>query len=255
MALPVILQPHTSANAEDVMAIAYYLESLAGGGGSSGVTPNRRIFGWNVQEQEDTNSPIGRRLVRIEPDKNATATQVGTDGFRVMTTSATSGDADSQLHTVFAIQALPGSPNKDFVYIKPDWRIQHVDGEATKIDDYRLTYTRFSEPKVVFEYKTWSKASVITYKASDFGVPTHAKMIEVAVRLYGPGSGDAFVQIGQARATRNRKYGLFLEAYANRYSAGKGEIPLGEGSYAGQFVFDTSAALGGSSLYVVGWWG
>jgi hypothetical protein len=156
-------------------------------GGNSGVLLSAASqhfvqLGWNV----DLNHIGGGvfEFARLVPDKNATALRIGKDGVEIMETSTTSGDLNRQLSTVWAVRATTG---KDFMYFAPGWSIQNKDGAATKVEDYRLLYTPFTTPKVIYTNKSFG-ATVQNIPVTQYDVPSGAQAVKLSVRFKAGGS-------------------------------------------------------------------
>src|SRR5690606_14223447 len=123
---------------EDSTAELVHLRGLkVGNGAFVAPSPAANSLTWNMTI--GNNDVIQRR----ETNKPASRLDIGTWGLDFSTTSATAGDLNSQVKTVFAVRP---TVNEDWVYIDPNWSIQRVNARPKSIEDYRLTYVPLNDP-------------------------------------------------------------------------------------------------------------
>lgn len=204
---------------------------------------------WNADWNENP-SALGTYLFsRVVAGENATAIRIGSDGFSVLGTSATTGELNGQMKTMFKVCATVG---EDRIVIGENWHIQRYDGLARNIQDYRLTYTIMEQPTSIYENQASNEGETV-FLASDLSVPTSAKAIQISAYVTA-GSTDASVWFYKERSTRNKKWGFGVTAPANGDGAGQGVVPLGDGAYAGKFVIKRTKNFSLANVFVVGYY-
>lgn len=216
-------------------------------------SPSYTLLGWNVVE---TGKGSSAQMQRIDSGKPATAIRMSGDGFDILTTSATSGDLNTQLRAVFGVHA---TKNEDWIFIDPTWSIQRVNQRPTSIEHYRLTYVQLEEPVTLFENQRFGGAGTATYDAYKYKVPRSAKMVRLMAHVTAFTWSGSALYLMQARKTTHKKYGFVVHDASDGGGAwgragGQGDVPLGVGAYQGKFVVQRTAGFEQASLYLQGYW-
>jgi hypothetical protein len=210
-------------------------------------------YSWNTRFQLVSGAWKFDRVVSNNP---ASAIRVGKNGLEFLTTSATSGDLNSQMTKVFGVRATAAA---DYMFVKNDLHIQGVDATADEVQDYRLTPVFLSTPIVV--YNGWVGAGSTVLNAHTLGVPSHALGVILYTHLTPSASSGAGMHFYPKRANAvtdvDRARGFVIAGYSGNTATGRvggqGMVPLGSGGNKGQFVVERTAAFELAKVYITGY--
>lgn len=270
MGLPHVFEPGEVAAASEVNANFRYLADILGEdstaelvtlrglkvGNGAFLSPDasQSLLTWNTLRQQQG---TGQVFVRNQTNMPASIVGLGQTGFEIRTTSATTGDLNTQLKTVFAARA---TKSENWFYMDPTWSIQRVNSQPKTIEDYRLTYVQLDDPVTIYEDATNRKsAGSAVHDMYRYGVPKNAKMVRMLSYVTAlPASGAAMILM-QARQKRHRKFGMIVHGYGGNAayygrSGGQGDVPIGTGAYAGRIYEERTAGFEVASLYLQGYW-
>jgi hypothetical protein len=221
---------------------------LLSGAADTGNPPYKYYqISWNGNWLRDVDNTW--KWSRFIEGENATAIRIGSEGFEVLSTSSTSGSLNSQMKSVFKVQATTG---EDRIVIGENWHIQRYDGLARDIQDYRLTYTILTQPISLYEGSSLSSGSTV-FTAKDIGLPSGTKAIQISAYVTATG-GTSQLWCYQERSTRNKKWGFGVVAVSSGPGAGSGVVPVGTGALAGKFVIHRTGNFSEANVFVVGYY-
>lgn len=205
---------------------------------------------WNVNWNKVGSTWRFDRRIANNP---ATAVRIGKSGLEVKTTSATSGDLNNQITTILRLVATTG---EDRLYLKDDVHIQNHDGTARTIQDYRLTTVFLENPIPIYANKWVGKGTTI-FNAYNLGVPSHAKGIKVYQHVTATWDSGAGMHIYMRRPAEptalNMFRGTIAHAPPGHRTGSQGDVPLGRGALAGDFVVYRTANFALANVYIVGY--
>lgn len=197
---------------------------------------------------------------RILPNGNATAIRLGANGLSVYTTGATTGNLDSQLKNVFHLSPHATNPNAGYIAVPWEWSFQHHDGTARNIQDYRLTYVPMATPPSIYTSAQLT-AGIRVLKATDYGVPQHAKAISIFAYVTAANGSGAGFKMFEERLNRDHRFGFTVHAalggstgQIGQRAGGWGVVPLGVDTYQAKFCVETTARIELANVYLSGYW-
>lgn len=221
-------------------------------GQMSGYDNNFVHLGWNVEQYKSGNSVAVRRF---ENGKMATLLRIGHNGFQVLTANQTSGTLAPQLTETFRVGM---TKSLNFVYVNQNAPIVGNLADLTKLQNLRLTYVAFDDPKVVMEGK-WQGAGSEQIDVTKYGVPRHAKAVEFMVYATATANSGAAYKLMRMEAKPHQKTGFITHAYGGNAAyfgrtSNQGKVLVGTGSYAGKVRAERTAAFDTVSVYVQGYY-
>jgi hypothetical protein len=218
----------------------------------AGFLPSNVHLGWNVEQY----SSGGKTLVRRFADKKpASMVHLGEAGFRVFTTGETTGNLEPQLKETLAVRM----ENKErWVYIDNAVSIRGSNTRPLELDNTRLTYVAFSEPRTIMEGK-WQGVGDDTINAFSYGVPSNAYAVELMVYATATTSSGAAYKLMRAEAKPHQRTGFITHAYGGNAAmygrtANQGKVLMGRGAYAGKITVNKTASFSEVSVYVQGYY-
>src|SRR5690606_12662524 len=133
----------------------------------------------------------------------ASSIRVGAGGVSVAMTNQTTGNLNAQMRTVFNIAHETGGVNAGRIFIPRDYHLQQYDGLARTMEDYRLTYSPFTNPKHLYDGAYFNRALTVVRNASDYGVPAAAKAVSFVAHVTCTNASGAAMRVYQESAKRD----------------------------------------------------
>lgn len=218
-----------------------------GSADASGTIREYFQLGYNV----DYNLVSGSwRAQRFISNNGASALRLGDGEVSFLATNETTESLTSALQTVFRIKEQDSD-----AYIYVPRRISFVHNNATpdSVGDYRLTYIPIDNPVAIYGGGGFNKAKVVK-KASDFAVPSTAKMIAITCKAVASNSTDrAQIYFFRNQANPSMQHGFVVSMGQDRGGSGFGFVPLGTGAYEGEFYIERTHNFASITAYVSGY--
>jgi hypothetical protein len=230
-------------------ALGYRNNTLLTGESDKDNAPTERKFfqiGWNADWEQVSGRWVFSRFNEGEP---SSVLRIGFYGTEVLTTSATGGNLNGQLETVFAIRA---TEDDDYVFIKNGFSIQRVDRAANNLSDYRLTYVPLDPPAVIYDGIPLTNQDT-NRDVRQFGVPENAKMVRISVEAKA-GPADAYIRFLRHETTPHRRTGITCHVQAGKWNFSEGDVYLGSNTEYMNIRITRVAAFDQVYAYVRGYW-
>lgn len=225
----------------------------------TGADGNRYLqIGWNT-DWIDSGSK-GFLFERILINNPATALRIGADGVTVRSTSKTTGNLNSQMVVRFKLWTVDTA---SYIYLEDGLRFTSQNRVPQNLEEERLTYVILNRPRPIYN-KVSVKQGSSTATAYDYGIPKHARAIEVRAHVtatWVSGAGLLIYQRASPGGTIKEK-GMVAHATWTSHAGTRwgmrtgasGIVPLGEGPYAGQFVIERTASFEEAIVHIVGYY-
>lgn len=214
---------------------------------ASGTTREYFQIGYNV----DYNNVGGTwKMSRFVSNNGASAIRLGDGEIVFLATHETSESLSSALNTMMRIKR---QENDTFIYIPRSVSITHNNETPTTMQDYRLTYVPLDSAEALYGGGEFNKGNAVK-DATDFGVSPNAKMIAINCNFTADSSAATQIFFYRNEANKNRRYGFGISAGQGRVGSGFGIVPLGTGSYEGEFFVERTANFEKLFAYVVGYY-
>lgn len=210
---------------------------------------------WNADYNRQNTTWVFQRIL---PNAGASALRVGTNGIEFLTTSAKTGNLNSQMNKPWGLTATTG---EDYMYFADAWHMQNVDTTATSLQHYRLTTVMLENPAPIYS-NTWVSKGTDIRKATNYGIPRHAKAIVVTAHVTAANYSGAGMHFYQHRHSASIGANLYRGFVAHAPITGtglgmrtgaQGIVPLGRGDFQSEFVIKRTSAFELANVYIVGY--
>lgn len=205
---------------------------------------------WNADWNRKNSTWIFERIL---PGRNASALRVGTNGLEFLTTSATSGNLNSQMSKVWGLRATSG---EDYMYLSNTWHMKGVDSTSSALQNYRLTTVLLNKPVAIYA-NTWVSKGTDFRKATNYGIPRNAKAIIINAHVTAANYSGAGMHF-YPRGGPSIYHGMVAHAPITGSGMGmrtgnQGIVPLGTGNYLGDFGIHRTSAFELANVYIIGY--
>lgn len=210
---------------------------------------------WNAQWKK-----VGGtfKYTRVLANVGGTSVRFGIRGLEVFATNQRTGDINTQLKSIFRVAHEDAGK---LMYIPNDVRISNTNSVPTKSSQRRLMTVLLDDPIRIYGMQAVGKG-VSLLDAYSYGIPRDASAIIVNAHVTaasGSGAGMLFIKKNGPTLDHSHNY-MGMVAHATITGTGmgmrtgnQGVVPLGTGSYAGQFYILRTERFELANVYIIGY--